>query len=82
MGGAVAAVEAGYMKEALVESNARRLAARSRPASDDGGRRQQAFTESTPSPLVSARKARILVVDDSVEARAGRQPERLAQHAR
>ena len=51
MGGAVAAIESGYMKRALVEANGRRLRA------IELGERVlvgvNAYTESAPSPLVS-----------------------------
>lgn len=66
MGGAVAAVEAGYMKEALVESNARRL--RQIEAGTMTVVGVNKFTESTPSPLVSAEDGGILVVDEKAEA--------------
>jgi ethylmalonyl-CoA mutase len=64
LGGAVAAVESSYMKQALVESNARRL------ADIEAGRRivvgVNAFTESAPSPLAAAADA-ILTVDEAAE---------------
>src|SRR5579859_2538861 len=49
LGGAVAAVENGYMKQRLVESNARRLAAIERGEQSVIGVNR--FTESAPSPL-------------------------------
>ncbi len=67
MGGAVAAIESGYMKRALVEANARRLAA------IEAGRRVvvgvNAYTESAPSPLVSGQDAGFLAVDADAEGR-------------
>ncbi len=73
-GGAIAAVESGYMKRALVESNARRV------AEIEAGLRVvvgvNRFTEGEPSPLLQGASA-ILSVDDS----AGReQIERLRAH--
>lgn len=66
MGGAVAAVESGYMKQALVESNARRVRA------IEGGELPvigvNMFTESAPSPLVAGSDGGILTVDDGAEA--------------
>jgi (2R)-ethylmalonyl-CoA mutase len=65
MGGAIAAVENAYMKERLVESNARRLAA------IESGRQTvvgvNAYTSAEPSPL-SAGEGSILTVDPEVEA--------------
>src|SRR5262249_27122318 len=73
MGGAVAAAESGYMKQRLVESNARRLAA------IEGGEQVvvgvNKYTESAPSPLTSGEGGGILVVDESAERE---QVERLA----
>ena len=51
MGGAVAAVESSYMKQALVESNARRLAAIEKGEQVVVG--VNAFTETEPSPLMA-----------------------------
>ena len=76
-GGAIAAVESGYMKQKLVESNARRV------AQIESGERivvgVNKFSEGEPSPLLQG-AASILSVDDA----AGReQIERLrAQRAR
>jgi (2R)-ethylmalonyl-CoA mutase len=68
MGGAVAAVESGYMKRALVESNTRRL---SRIESGEqtvvGVNR---FTETEPSPLAAGADGGILTVPEHVEAEA------------
>ena len=64
MGGAVAAVEASYMKQRLVESNLRRIAA------IETGEQMvigvNAFTDAEPSPLSTGAGA-ILTVDASVE---------------
>jgi (2R)-ethylmalonyl-CoA mutase len=66
MGGAVAAAETGYMKQRLVESNARRLAAiESGELPVIGVNR---FTESAPSPLLSGEEPGILVPDSAAEA--------------
>jgi len=51
MGGAVAAVESSYMKQSLVESNARRLAAIEKGEQIVVG--VNAFTETEPSPLTA-----------------------------
>jgi (2R)-ethylmalonyl-CoA mutase len=75
MGGAVAAVESGYMKRALVESNTARVR-----AIESGSRKVVGvndFVEGEPSPLVADVEASIL----SVDASAGReQVQRLAAH--
>jgi len=64
IGGAVAAIEAAYMKQRLVESNLKRL------ANIETGEQMvvgvNAFTEGEPSPL-SAGDGAILTVDASVE---------------
>jgi (2R)-ethylmalonyl-CoA mutase len=64
MGGAVAAIEAAYMKQRLVESNLRRLAAIESGEQTVIG--VNAFTEAEPSPLSTGAGA-ILTVDASVE---------------
>jgi (2R)-ethylmalonyl-CoA mutase len=64
MGGAVAAIEAAYMKQRLVESNLRRLAAIESGEQTVVG--VNAFAEGEPSPL-SAGDGAILTVDPSVE---------------
>jgi (2R)-ethylmalonyl-CoA mutase len=64
MGGAIAAVEAGYMKQRLVESNLKRIAAIESGAQMVIG--VNAFTEGEPSPL-SAGEAAIQTVDADVE---------------
>src|SRR5690349_11928940 len=64
MGGAVAAIDSAYMKQRLVESNLRRLAAIEAGEQTVVG--VNAFTEGEPSPL-SGGEGAILTVDDSVE---------------
>ncbi len=64
MGGAVAAIEAAYMKQRLVESNLKRLAAIESGEQTVIG--VNAFTEAEPSPL-STGEGSILTVDASVE---------------
>ena len=80
LGGAVAAVEASYMKERLVESNARRLAAIE--AGEQVVVGVNAYTESEASPLTTG-EGDFLTIDPAVEAeqvaalqawRAGRDP--------
>jgi len=66
MGGAVAAIENGYMKRRLVESNAERLAAIESGEQIVVGVNR--FTESTPSPLMAEGEAQILVPDAKAEA--------------
>jgi (2R)-ethylmalonyl-CoA mutase len=63
MGGAVAAVEAGYMKQRLVESNARRLAAIESGAQVVVGVNR--FTEAEPAPLDAA--GSVVTVDARAE---------------
>jgi (2R)-ethylmalonyl-CoA mutase len=65
MGGAVAAVESGYMKQALVESNARRLAAIE--AGEQVVVGVNAFTETEPSPLTASDDGGFLAVDPKSE---------------
>jgi (2R)-ethylmalonyl-CoA mutase len=73
-GGAIAAVESGYMKQKLVESNARRVADIEAGTKTVVGVNK--FTEGEPSPLLQGASS-ILSVDDS----AGReQVERLRAH--
>ncbi|MGF1562836.1 MAG: methylmalonyl-CoA mutase family protein [Geminicoccaceae bacterium] len=74
MGGAIAAVEAGYMKQRLVESNSARIAAIM--AGDQVVVGVNKYTESAPSPLGTGEDA-IQVVDQAVEAA---QIERLQAH--
>jgi (2R)-ethylmalonyl-CoA mutase len=64
VGGAVAAIESAYMKQRLVESNLKRLAAIEAGEQTVVG--VNAFTEGEPSPL-SAGDGAILTVDPSVE---------------
>jgi (2R)-ethylmalonyl-CoA mutase len=64
-GGAVAAVEAGIIKQRLVESNARRLAAIE--AGEQTVIGLNAFVETAPSPLTENLDEAILVVDPAVE---------------
>ncbi len=65
MGGAVAAVESSYMKQKLVESNARRMAAIENTDQVVVGVNK--FTESAPSPLVSGSDGGFMKVDDQAE---------------
>jgi ethylmalonyl-CoA mutase len=65
-GGAIAAVESGYLKQRLVESNARRLAAIERGAQVVVGVNR--YTESAPSPLLAGADGGFLVPDTAAEA--------------
>ncbi len=65
-GGALAAIEDGYMKEALVMSNARRVEAIETGEKVVVG--VNAFTEGAPSPLDTAGEDRHLAVDAAAEA--------------
>ncbi len=65
MGGAVKAVETGYMKEALVRSHAARVAAIERGDLTVIG--VNAFPESEPCPLVNEGDSGILTVDPRAE---------------
>jgi (2R)-ethylmalonyl-CoA mutase len=65
LGGAVTAVESGYMKQRLVESNARRLAAIERGDQIVVGVNR--YSESAPSPLVTAGEAGYLLPDTAAE---------------
>jgi (2R)-ethylmalonyl-CoA mutase len=65
MGGAVAAIDSAYMKERLVESNARRLRAIETGEQTVVG--VNAHTESEPSPLVADGEAGFLSVDPAAE---------------
>lgn len=67
MGGALAAVESGYMKQALVENGARRIEAIERGEQVVVGVNK--FTNSEPSPL-SAGDGSVVTVPDSVETEA------------
>jgi (2R)-ethylmalonyl-CoA mutase len=64
MGGAVAAIEAAYMKQRLVEANLKRLSAIEAGEQTVVG--VNAYTEAEPSPL-STGEGSILTVDASVE---------------
>ncbi len=64
-GGAVAAVEAGIIKQRLVESNARRLAAIE--SGDQTVVGLNAYVESAPSPLTENLDDAIMTVDPKVE---------------
>ena len=75
MGGAIAAVESGYMKRALVESNAARLAAIE--ADERAWVGVNRYQESEPSPLAQDGGSRIFVVDPQAERD---QIERLRAH--
>jgi len=65
-GGAVAAIESAYMKERLVESNARRLAAIESGEQVVVG--VNAYTETAPSPLTAGADGGFLAVDPKAEA--------------
>ena len=65
MGGALAAIESGYMKEQLVISNAARLMAIESGAQIVVG--VNAYTESEPSPLAAAGADAVMSVGDDVE---------------
>ncbi len=66
LGGAVAAVESAYMKQRLVESNARRLAAIESGEQTVVG--VNAFTETAPSPLTAGGDGGFLAPDPAAEA--------------
>jgi (2R)-ethylmalonyl-CoA mutase len=68
MGGALAAVESGYVKEKLVASNAERLARIER--GEDVVVGVNRFTEEDPQPLIAGGEGSILTVDPRVEAEA------------
>ena len=65
MGGAIAAIESGYMKQALVASNTKRMAAIESGETTIVG--VNAFTSSEPSPLAADDGKAILTVSDNVE---------------
>jgi (2R)-ethylmalonyl-CoA mutase len=65
MGGAIEAVESGYMKARLVESNAERL--RRIETGEQIVVGLNAFTESEPSPLVTGEEAAVLKVHSEAE---------------
>ncbi|OUR76107.1 protein meaA [Alphaproteobacteria bacterium 46_93_T64] len=66
LGGAVAAVESGYLKEQLVRSNTNRVQAVISGALPVIGVNK--FTESTPSPLVQEGDGGIMTVDPEAES--------------
>jgi (2R)-ethylmalonyl-CoA mutase len=68
MGGAVAAVESGYLKSRLVEAHSRRRARLESGADKVVG--VNCFTESEPSPLLADLDAAIQTVDPAVERNA------------
>ena len=68
MGGALAAVKSGYIKERLVASNAERLGRIERGEQVVVG--VNAYTESEPSPLLGGDGGSILTVDPRVEKEA------------
>jgi (2R)-ethylmalonyl-CoA mutase len=74
MGGALAAVESGYMKQRLVESNGRRLAAIAAGAQPVVG--VNCFTETAASPLAAGADG-FLAIDGAAEAE---QIERVRAH--
>ncbi len=65
MGGAVPAVESGYLKQSLVESNARRVRAIETNELPVIG--VNMFTDSAPSPLTASADGGIMTVDERVE---------------
>jgi (2R)-ethylmalonyl-CoA mutase len=70
LGGAVAAVESGYLKSALVSSHA--LRRRRIEAGEDTVVGVNKFTETEPNPLVGGTDGGILTVDPTVEESAKR----------
>jgi len=66
MGGAIAAVESSYMKQRLVESNTKRLAAIESGEQIVVGVNK--FTESSPSPLTAGDDGGFLAADPAAEA--------------
>jgi (2R)-ethylmalonyl-CoA mutase len=75
MGGALVAVETGYMKSRLVESSAIRVAAIATGAQKVVG--VNCYTETAPSPLTTGEDGGFLAVDPRAEAE---QVERLKAH--
>ncbi len=74
-GGALVAIESGYIKSKLVESNARRLSAIERGEQTVVGVNK--YVETAVSPLTASGDGGILVVDPAVQAR---QTAKLATH--
>ena len=68
MGGAVAAIDSSYMKQRLVESNARRVAAIE--AGEQVVVGVNRYTDSAPSPLIAGGDGGILTVDETAETEA------------
>ncbi len=66
MGGAIPAVESGYMKERLVESNARRIAAIE--AGEQVVVGVNKYADSAPSPLTTGGDGDFLMVDEKAES--------------
>src|SRR5262249_23659407 len=66
LGGAIPAVESGHMKERLVESNARRIAAIE--AGEQVVVGVNKYTDSAPSPLTTGGDADFLAVDEKAES--------------
>jgi (2R)-ethylmalonyl-CoA mutase len=66
MGGAVAAIDSSYMKQRLVESNARRLSAIESGQQTVVGVNK--FTESAPSPLTAGSDGGFMKVDEAAES--------------
>jgi (2R)-ethylmalonyl-CoA mutase len=66
MGGAIQAVETGYLKQALVESNTARV--RGIETGEITVVGVNKFTESAPSPLVASEGGAIMTVDPAAEA--------------
>ncbi|CAK0755191.1 Ethylmalonyl-CoA mutase [Azospirillaceae bacterium] len=66
MGGAIAAIESSYMKQQLVESNSKRLAAIESGEMTVVGVNK--FTETAPSPLTQGGDGSFLAIDPAVEA--------------
>jgi (2R)-ethylmalonyl-CoA mutase len=66
MGGAVAAIDSSYMKQRLVESNARRLGAIERGKQVVVGVNK--FTESAPSPLTAGSDGGFMKADEAAES--------------
>ncbi|WP_341702958.1 protein meaA [Ferrovibrio sp.] len=66
LGGAITAVESGYLKQALVESNTARV--RGIETGDITVVGVNKFTESAPSPLVASEGGAIMTVDPAAEA--------------
>ena len=79
MGGTIAAVESGYLKQQLVESNARRIAAIERGEQTVVGVNR--FAETEPSPLAQAAGA-VVTVSPRGRGRADRATHGLARRTR